>query len=727
MRAFGYLSLLGSLLFAAVSSQQTSDLSRRDERLQQFYNHMAKDGTCLIYIDTFATNDGLTPCGIFCKANGQPEDKIGCHSEHIYDPEGSYPKDPDGWEWYPGKCICAEQIDPIAEAIAIPVIEALAKLDEIICGVFVQAIVESINIGFALVPGAGQAAASARAATKAAVEGAKSFAENSMNPTDFFDGWVKKSCGMDKIELDYDNTFDSLVNAPDSVGTSKGCKRKNKGDCRTLDAKPDPPTTTKKDDAPETTKREEAPETTKKDDGPKSTKKDEVRTTTRTEAGPTTTATRSSTSSANPRGTPVNCQSCRSSKAKKAAREARWGSMFVPRASGDSCLLDSSKHDGSCTASGLQARDSLLSERKQPEPPHLVVNGRPFWIKYGKHKSCSEAIEQGTIDRFYYFEGDAKCGGDLKYGTKKDVGDLEFENDHVYEKQTLALFLEWLGDGDMTPIGGGSTKPQASWVAEVLLDEDGPRVFKMQHSNNRPLGIPVGGAPLDDVLAYGIARSDTLRERNGAGMPVEKTTKNFALVAAKVNQHKGTFFGQNRPNYLTDTHPKAANKNRNWIRNHAGVFHYLKYTHSPPSKKENVWNKWMRVSNWVDLVLSEFDQSYVWGYHPDEPHDAADGPSSLRSFYAHWIDMYLAGIEKNAQDWAVGAKSQFELSYGNDNEAAAKQWMAKAFDTNGFATAARMTFPRPGSGPSVYGAYGNPVMTLDSTGEEVVLAPPAPL
>lgn len=288
-----------------------------------------------------------------------------------------------------------------------------------------QAIVESINIGFALVPGAGQAAASARAATKAAVEGAKSFAENSMNPTDFFDGWVKKSCGMDKIELDYDDTFDSLVNAPDSVGTSKGCKRKNKGDCKKLDAKPDPPTTTKKDDAQETTKKEEAPETTKKDDGPKTTKKDDVQTTTKTEAGLTTTATRSSTSSANPSGTPVNCQSCRSSKAKKAAREARWGSMFVPRAPGDSCLLDSSKSDDGCTASGLLARENVPLQEANP---NLIVDGRPFIINCGKHKPCASAKNDGLIDKYYYLEGDAKCGGVLKYGTKKDVGDARFQS-----------------------------------------------------------------------------------------------------------------------------------------------------------------------------------------------------------------------------------------------------------------------------------------------------------
>ncbi|KAF3801432.1 hypothetical protein GCG54_00005589 [Colletotrichum gloeosporioides] len=156
---------------------------------------MAKDSTCVIYIDKTVKNDGLTPY------------RIGCHSDHIPNGEGPYPRDPGGYKMFP-----VQEIDPVAEAFITPVIEGLAKLDEIICGVFVQAVVESINTGFALVPGADQAAASARAATKAAVEGAKSFVENSLNSSDFFDGRVKKSCGIDKIELDYDSTFNSLVN-----------------------------------------------------------------------------------------------------------------------------------------------------------------------------------------------------------------------------------------------------------------------------------------------------------------------------------------------------------------------------------------------------------------------------------------------------------------------------------------------------------------------------------
>lgn len=79
MRAFTLLPLLGSLLFAVAqeTSKPDTSISRRNEKLQQFYNHFAKSGDCAIYIDSKVKNDGKTPCKQYCKARGQPEDKIG--------------------------------------------------------------------------------------------------------------------------------------------------------------------------------------------------------------------------------------------------------------------------------------------------------------------------------------------------------------------------------------------------------------------------------------------------------------------------------------------------------------------------------------------------------------------------------------------------------------------------------------------------------------------------
>lgn len=87
MRFLSYLPLVGSLLFAAVSC--SADLAIRDytreERLLQFYNHMAKSGTCVVYLawpqdrhypDDPDKLDGGIPCRIWCKAQGHSDNAV---------------------------------------------------------------------------------------------------------------------------------------------------------------------------------------------------------------------------------------------------------------------------------------------------------------------------------------------------------------------------------------------------------------------------------------------------------------------------------------------------------------------------------------------------------------------------------------------------------------------------------------------------------------------------
>lgn len=58
-----------------------------------------------------------------------------------------------------------------------------------------------------------------------------------MTGADFFGGWVNLACKSDiKVDL-----FGALVGAPDSMGTSVGCKNKNKAACVKPKPVPDPP------------------------------------------------------------------------------------------------------------------------------------------------------------------------------------------------------------------------------------------------------------------------------------------------------------------------------------------------------------------------------------------------------------------------------------------------------------------------------------------------------
>jgi hypothetical protein len=125
------------------------------------------------------------------------------------------------------------------------VIEGLSKLDNVLCAVMLSSLTTIAEVGINFVPG-GQVGTGVRLA----VQGAKSFFENGMEASSFFGDWVGKSCGVDNWNFDLMSVFKPLVNAPDSVGTSIGCKKKNKSDCKKLDPKSDPKTADKPTDMP---------------------------------------------------------------------------------------------------------------------------------------------------------------------------------------------------------------------------------------------------------------------------------------------------------------------------------------------------------------------------------------------------------------------------------------------------------------------------------------------
>jgi hypothetical protein len=62
-----------------------------------------------------------------------------------------------------------------------------------------------------------------------AVSAAKTFAQNGLGAEEFFEGWVGGVCGV----LDWDDeVWGGLLGAPDEVGRSVGCFRKDRDKCR---------------------------------------------------------------------------------------------------------------------------------------------------------------------------------------------------------------------------------------------------------------------------------------------------------------------------------------------------------------------------------------------------------------------------------------------------------------------------------------------------------------
>src|SRR5690242_444897 len=109
---------------------------------------------------------------------------------------------------------------------------------------------------------------------------------------------------------------------------------------------------------------------------------------------------------------------------------------------------------------------------------------------------------------------------------------------------------------------------------------------------------------------------------------------------------------------------------------------------------DTIWKKWMRVSNWIDLVFDEFDRVYPWGSQPNDepsigpaanplgPGPAAPAPAhaSLRALYAYWIEKYMAEIETNADAWIDLAKKNFEKLWDKKKMTAdERKWATYAF------------------------------------------------
>ena len=222
-------------------------------------------------------------------------------------------------------------------------------------------------------------------------------------------------------------------------------------------------------------------------------------------------------------------------------------------------------------------------------------------------------------------------------------------------------------------------------------------------------------------MAYGFGRSDGTV--GNTRLTKDRGSKCLTLLSRVINEKKGIWFSGHAPSVAPSISNPSNKRIRDHIRSVAGVFTYLAFEPAG-TNPDSIWQKWMRTSNWIDLVCSYFDSQYAWGSRTDEP-ITSSGTASLRALYARFIDEYLATIEAKAATWSSLAERYYkqETPTMSSQEAA---WYRAAFGANGFATSSKMRFPRPaGSGPSPYGAYANQQLTLNGGGSVVNLGNPS--
>ena len=304
-------------------------------------------------------------------------------------------------------------------------------------------------------------------------------------------------------------------------------------------------------------------------------------------------------------------------------------------------------------------------------------------------------------------------------------------------------FYEWLADGNNV---GTHIKPSKDWVEKVLVNPNSPDLFKLVSPGRAAgkLGTDPNGNSLQEVISFGFGRSDGTKGDSRREKAVAH--KDFCLLETSVNKKKGVWFNNNfRPNRLTGKHktfemvdvqhdirlvsteaPYPVINVKLRKEQAAAPFRYLE-TNVP--NEDPIWNKWMRVSNWIDLVLHEFDNQYPWGDASNikgEPERTGPRPRnrpSLRALYANFIDERLKAIEAKAATWSADAQKNYNANKKWNQDAKHQQYMADAWNPQtGFVSSNKLRFPRPANLPdgiSEFGAWGYDDMTFDAGGNRL--------
>ena len=87
----------------------------------------------------------------------------------------------------------------------------------------------------------------------------------------------------------------------------------------------------------------------------------------------------------------------------------------------------------------------------------------------------------------------------------------------------------------------------------------------------------------------------------------------------------------------------------------------------------------------------------------------------MRALYAYWIDQRLNNIETTAAAWSTAAQTYYVNNWQDSTSPTDLAWVRLTWSATGMCSTGNnglMRFPRPGTGPSNFGAYGNAAMTF---------------
>lgn len=142
--------------------------------------------------------------------------------------------DDNGFRWVSAPCECSSSdVEDVAASVFETVAQSLERIDDASCAIWTEALKDILGGGINSIPGGEVLTVAGRA-----VQGAKTFAENGLGATDFFNNWVGSACGLPNWNLDL---WTALLGASNSLGTSVGYPREDKSGCKRQEPNPEPP------------------------------------------------------------------------------------------------------------------------------------------------------------------------------------------------------------------------------------------------------------------------------------------------------------------------------------------------------------------------------------------------------------------------------------------------------------------------------------------------------
>lgn len=384
-----------------------------------------------------------------------------------------------------------------------------------------------------------------------------------------------------------------------------------------------------------------------------------------------------------------------------------------------------------CPASGVSTRD--IEKRDKKTWDYTDSGGTSWTFESSAFPNCGKAVSNAGISKWYGYDAAQKDPSCEPSTFKKNAGtetyfkQSNYVTEHVFEWQTYVQFVEWLRGGAGPSAPAGYTMPSQAWVELAIMGV--PTASGLHMSTAR-----LGGDTADSwsYLDYCIR-----------GLGGTSNAQQLVLADGKMNRQKETFFGMHSPG--VDKGDAASTMI--YVKNVAAVFTYLDYAPTPTNTvDEAIWNKFMRSSNWIDLVSADFQTRYlaqraaagggVPGFNGEpvymDPATQVQSVGNMRWLWKTFIDASLATIEANARSYCTAVSQYFVATAANPNPkylittgtSANGAWATNAFGAGGWCVAPRL--PRPQGGGGVYGAYAYPAYTVDANGATVNLGNPTP-